>query len=218
MLLDSLDLLRKPCTNHCSGLPTLTRKKRTRWRHRGKRGGRRLNARPIPVHISCRSQPSVHRVVNRQRTVIPITFSSLNQQGARARFALWNARSVANKTAPLCDFIISAKVDILAITESWLNGDSRDDHIIADLYNTLPDYISYSIPRLNRSGGGVLLLLRSGFKVTQHVPNKFSSFEHGDFTISSHSTSVRLVIIYRAPNSKKNNATPGMFFAEFSTL
>ncbi len=38
---------------------------------------------------------------------------------------------------------------------SWLHGDNRDDPTLADIHNTLPDFSSYSIPRVGRKGGGV---------------------------------------------------------------
>ena len=43
----------------------------------------------------------------------------------KAAFALWNARSINNKITTLCDFIITNRVDIMVITETWLNGDDR---------------------------------------------------------------------------------------------
>ena len=221
--LDSLDLLRQPCITHLNELPPQKKlSRRKRWRHRGKRGGRRLNTRPISVHIS----PSSTRVAASRRTqkhivrnLVPIKCISQYQSNVRARFAHWNARSITNKTASICDFVISEKLYIFAFTESWLNGDSRDNRALADIHNALPAFTSYSIPRLNRTGGGIFLLLLKGFRVVQNVCQTFTSFEYGDFIISSQSASLRLVIVYRMRYSKKNkNATAGTFFTEFSVL
>jgi hypothetical protein len=81
----------------------------------------------------------------------------------------------------------------------------------------LPGYSFFSVPRVDRAGGGVFLLLRKGFHVVQHPTSTFRSFELGDFSISSHAASMRLVIVYRMPRSKKNTATPATFLTEFST-
>ena len=44
------------------------------------------------------------------------------------------------KTTSMTDFIIEHKLDILAITESWLNGDGHDDPVLADIKYTLPRF------------------------------------------------------------------------------
>ena len=114
--------------------------------------------------------------------------------------------------------MISNKLDVLAITESWLNGDIRDDRALADLQSTLPDFVSYSVPRCSRAGGGVFLLLCNGFRVTHNPCPIFKSFEMGDFTISSVSSSLRLIVVYRLRPNKTNGLTSDMFFNELSIL
>ncbi len=83
------------------------------------------------------------------------------------RFATWNVRSLKAKakSAALCDFIIDNKIDIVAITETWLSGDDRDNHTIADIQNTLPNYIFHHRPRPQGKGGGIAILARDGFKI-----------------------------------------------------
>ena len=63
------------------------------------------------------------------------------------RFALWNARSIKNKTASLCDYILTRQLDVMALTETWLNGDDRDSHTLADISRTLGHYNITHIPR-----------------------------------------------------------------------
>ena len=72
-----------------------------------------------------------------------------------SNFALWNARSIKNKTHMICELIISKRLDILAITETWLCGDERDNRPLADLSATLPTHQFIHVPRKDRSGGGV---------------------------------------------------------------
>ena len=42
-----------------------------------------------------------------------------------------------SKATALSNLIIEHKLDIIAVTESWLHGDNRDDYILADLKKTL---------------------------------------------------------------------------------
>ena len=70
------------------------------------------------------------------------------------------------KTAAISDFVMNNGIDILTITESWLTGDYRDIHKIADLKNTLADYDFIDSPRVGRRGGGVAVILRKGFSVS----------------------------------------------------
>ena len=50
------------------------------------------------------------------------------------------------------------------------------------------------------------------------MTDSFPSFEHIDLTISSGSSSIRLVTIYRPPPSTENKLKVLDFLAEFSTL
>ena len=65
----------------------------------------------------------------------------------------------------LCDFVINDHIDILAVTETWLSGDDRDNPSLADLTSTLPNYQWHHIPRKGRQGGGVGVCIKKGFKV-----------------------------------------------------
>ena len=142
-----------------------------------------------------------------------------NSCSPSAKFALWNAQSMRGraKASAIIDFVISRQLDIFAITESWLTGDERDNRVLSDLRNSLPNYVLYHVPRKKR-GGGVAVLLRKGFDVAINKPLCFTSFEYIDMMISSGPLSVRLLTIYRPPPSKANKTTVMAFFDEFSIL
>lgn len=55
-----------------------------------------------------------------QENLIDIKISKLipPKYQPRARVAVWNARSIKNKTTVLSDFIISQNLDIMAVTET----------------------------------------------------------------------------------------------------
>ena len=132
-----------------------------------------------------------------------------------SKLALWNCRSIRSKTSSICDAVLSEKLDIIVLTETWLNGDTRDNPVIADITNNLPDHKFLHIPRYGR-GGGVGVVLRKGYNVKQFTNNKFKSFEHLDLSISSGSSNLRLVSIYRPPTSKKHRVTTTMFLDDLS--
>ncbi|XP_072046481.1 uncharacterized protein [Amphiura filiformis] len=74
-------------------------------------------------------------------------------------------------------------------------------------------------PRLSRAGG-VAVLVRQGFKVKINDITEFASFERTrmELNVSSGSTSLCLIVIYRPHPNKKNKLTSAMFLEEFSSL
>ena len=55
------------------------------------------------------------------------------------------------------DWVVDNNIDILALTENWLQPDNKDDHIIGDLTPT--GYSFYHSPRQTR-GDGVGILIK----------------------------------------------------------
>jgi hypothetical protein len=86
------------------------------------------------------------------------TFSNLKHQKVTVRsktmqtvrnalgYGLLNARSINNKTDSVIDFILEHKLDILSITETWLQSDDSftTNHVTPSGYSII------SSPRLNR--------------------------------------------------------------------
>jgi hypothetical protein len=131
-----------------------------------------------------------------------------------SRVAVWNARSMMNKSTHVSDLIINHNLSILAITEAWLKGDVRDDPCLADISNTLPDFAIHQLPRLCKDGGGICVILKKGY-VVKYVPHKFNSFECLELSISSgEKDAIQLFVVYRPSTITINK----QFFDEFSTL
>ena len=59
-------------------------------------------------------------------------------------------------------------------------------------------------------------MFRKGYDVKQFTDNKFNSFENLDLSLSSRSTNLRLVSIYRPPTSKKHRGTTSTFLDDLS--
>ena len=123
-----------------------------------------------------------------------------------------NPRSVKNKTLAICDFILSNKFDLVAITESWL-GTSVDKVCLNEL---LPE--GYQIKHAPRPGGrgygGVAVIYKSNINVqvlTSTHDSEYSTFEHMDCKITIKSYSMRLAVVYRPPPSKGNALKTSVF-------
>ena len=152
------------------------------------------------------------------KTSLEVEHTKSNKRSIeKCRFALWNARSLRNKTTSIIDLIIGNDLDILAICESWLHGDDRDNHTIADLKTALPDFDLHQVPRHTR-GGGVCVMLRQSFIVKINVTEKYSSFEYIDLSVQLKSSVLRMIVVYRPPYSAKSNCRISVFIDEFSTL
>ena len=137
----------------------------------------------------------------------------------KLNFAVWHSRSMKAKTYMVCDLIISHELDILGITESWLTRTYRDDPIIADFNNTLPDYDFHYVLRIGRKGGGVCVCLRKSFKARTTDRKSFESFQYIDLAITSRSLRpLRLIIIYRLQKTKKKQRIAHVFLRVFSTF
>ena len=133
-------------------------------------------------------------------------------------FSLLNARSVKNKRLLIKDWVVDNSIDILALTETWLQPDNKDDHITGELTPT--GYSFYHSPRQTR-GGGVGILIKDGFDISRSniSAHQFQTFEFMDMQIkTSLSRSVCIVIIYRPPLSSNRDCIPDHFMVEFGSL
>ena len=193
-------------------------------RYRGVRSGkavktrRQINQSMIPAMITANQPPTINtRSVNAANSIYPSTVESAKTNVPRLSLAVWNARSINRKAAMICDIITSNRLDIFAITETWLNSETNNVAIV-EILNILPDFTVLHIPRPNKKGGGIALFVRTSFNITKNLTPTFTSFEHLDITLSYKNFNFRLVVIYRPPPSTKNKLTTAKFFNEFADL
>ena len=149
---------------------------------RGFRGGWMRKKLHIKTHTTERAYkaPSIRHMSSSNLKKIAISSHEITADCSKlpkARLATWNADSIKRKTSSISDMIIEQKLDILAITESWLSGDERDDYPLADLKTTLPHFKIYHAPRVQQRGGGVCLLVHQGLEVKLNDTHNFRSFE-----------------------------------------
>jgi len=125
------------------------------------------------------------------------------------RVATTNVRSIRDKIASLTDLLISKKIDILAVTETWL----RPHDTAACIADISPSgFTFHHRPRSVGRGGGVGFLIAKQFKVNLLSNPEYSTFESICVDISHSSFSGYFVCIYRPPGH------PANFFEEFQDL
>ena len=161
---------------------------------------------PTELHMTQqRNQRNLAKLTfNRSYNMLPFSFHTIN------------ARSVKNKLAELQHYIINNRVDLLAITESWLSSNDNvvEDRLIQDGYKFIYQ------PRENRKGGGVAVLHRNGIVVKIKRQGIAKSLEYIDYYVTCKNRSFELIAIYRPGSNPKNGkAVPvSTFFGDFMEL
>ena len=185
----------------CSPLARL--KNASLLRYHGKRSGKKRNKclhSSITVLTGRRYVTPLRPPSPRIQALIPVSLSVDLQTpiGLRARhsvvFSPLNARSVKNKRLLIKDWVFENNIDILALTETWLQPDNKDDHFIGEL--TATGYSFYHSPRQTK-GGGVGILIKDGFHISRSTisTHQFQTFDFMDMQIkTSLSRSVCIVI------------------------
>ncbi len=89
------------------------------------------------------------------------------------------------------------KLELLALTETWLNECDR-----SKINEMTPETHTFvHIPRSDRKGGGVgLLLQKSCNKIKIATTIKFASFEHMQVTCELGGKKTVFIVVYRPPN------------------
>lgn len=127
---------------------------------------------------------------------------NLNSNKASFVIHLINVRSICNKLDILHVYIDHHKPDILAITETW-GRDALTDNLI-----TPNGYTLFRKDRIDRLGGGVLLLVRD--ELSPHnffIPEHIERYEDSVWCVVQVPSSQRLLVgcIYRSPSSNAEN-------------
>ena len=127
--------------------------------------------------------------------------------------ATLNSQSVVNKSAIINNHILENKIDILCITETWINDGEFSNSLLPSLIPS--NYVLlryYGRPRPFR-GGGVAIINHKFVHHTHVSTSVFSTFECVVSVITSSSSSFKLFVVYRLPSSSMST-----FFTEFESL
>jgi len=131
-------------------------------------------------------------------------------------FASLNIRSASSitvdldKPAVLRDFIVNDCIDILLLTETWLSSDSPSS-VLDSL--TPPGYSIIHKPRLSGRGGGLAVIFRSCFSISEGTLSSFNSFESLCFALSLPNKNFTFLGVYRSSSCSLSE-----FFADFTSL
>ena len=165
----------------------------------------------IPALISSRHNPatSTRSATKSNLISIPLATHQIQLSGSNnIKAALLNVRSLSNKSLLINDLISSHNLDLMFLTETWLDTNNR----VAVLTESAPPNFSFlDTPRADKRGGGVAIVFSDVFECKQVTFGDFPSFEYLAVTLKCSST-VLLMNIYRPP---KYSAS---FLAEFADL
>ena len=114
------------------------------------------------------------------------------------RFALLNTRSIRKKAMFLKDYVVENQIDLLAITETWLDLNNQQT---ANIINELCPlgFAFMHIPRMKNCGGGVGLLYNKCYKIEKQDVTSFLSFEYMEVLLRTPATVLRIGVLYRPP-------------------
>ena len=130
------------------------------------------------------------------------------------RLGLINARSAVGKTAVIQTVIESHQLDVLVITETWMNAD-QPPAVVNDIAPS--DYLAVHQFRGAGSGGGVAIVYRRHLKLSVvNISSTATSFEHLTVKLTTKNRRVNLTAIYRPPATSPYGASTGHFCAEFA--
>ena len=106
--------------------------------------------------------------------------------------ALLNCRSNVNKTQDLHIELKQNKVDICALTETWIQSDDT-----ITIYSMCPQgHTTISVPRKDKQVGGIALVHCNTCKVKLHSIYDYPTMECADFELIESSSKTRLAVIY----------------------
>ena len=125
------------------------------------------------------------------------------------KFSLLNAQSTRNKVDFISEYIVNDRINVAAMTETWLSPD--DEQIVKDL--TLEGYAIHHATRDGRRGGGVAIISESRYKPTAFPTQTFTSFETVSVKLSMKKATLILTTIYRPPEKPI-----GVFLSDFQTF
>ena len=123
-----------------------------------------------------------------------------NFYNTNLRILYWNARSLKQKKEELKKML--QNVDVFVCVETWLHDaanwiDNDDNNMTFDVSG----FKTFRKDRLNRQGGGILILIRSHFaySVIKNLTSPDNTVEIAGLTINNIKQPIDIIACYRAP-------------------
>ena len=120
------------------------------------------------------------------------------------------------KSLSILETVLDHKLDILLITETWINAEKAD--VLGDLNSN--GYTLKNFPREDHRGGGIGLLFSDYLQINNLNHYNLTSFQYITCTIGSfqHSCTITLLGCYHPPPSKINTASDAVVIDQFGIL
>ena len=169
----------------------------------------------VALQAHCRQVTHCFRNVNPWWSIILILSGDISlNPGPSARnikACHLNVRSLRNKTSAFSDFVLSNDLDIVGVTETWLRP-SDTQGLMDEI--TPAGFQLHQVPRENKKGGGVAVLVRNDIDSVRCQIDRRETFEHITVKLSDRQSSQLLVhVIYRPPSTSKSR-----FIEEFNSF
>ena len=130
----------------------------------------------------------------------PTSSSTSTASSSSLRCLLLNARSIANKSEALRALLDTDHLDLVAITETFLDEDILD----SELVNT--SFTVYRRDR-NRHGGGVMVLVKSSIPSRRRTDLEVENCELVWIEIPVKTKKILIGVFYRSPNTSIDHLT-----------
>nr|VZH94467.1 unnamed protein product [Spirometra erinaceieuropaei] len=127
-----------------------------------------------------------------------VTNATGNSAGAKLRCLYTNAQSLLSKLDELKLCLVELSPDVLTVTETWLSGNISDNEV------ALPGYQIYRREKEHRQGGGIVVYVNDGLKVSDNTTKFACSTEAIWLTIkATGSPCLDVLTVYRPPRTTK---------------
>ena len=173
---------------------------------------------PIPTRVIASAEPPRYtqpRCPPSRNLTDPVCKQSVS---TCMKLCVMNCCSMKEKTRLpyILDHVRDNKCDLVALTETWLSPDvSKNASVVQECADY--GYKLFHIPCPTRRGGGVGILVKDNISIVRNkLPHlAHTTFEHIELLITSISIHIRLVVVYRPPQSNINKNTKVQFIEEF---
>jgi len=150
------------------------------------------------IQVVTNGYKSVHKKHNtigcKQTNLVKVPLVKINPTST-LNIGYMNARSINNKTTEINEYICDNNIHVLALTETWLTGTTKDDATKNEIKPA--GYEIAHLARKGRKGGGVGIIYRGSLKKTREVRKSHKSFEAIELQLSTRTDTVYIVVVYR---------------------